>query len=44
MSKKIDYCFKILYAIGIIMGVAGHCEGGGVPLDIAVGSHLMEFI
>lgn len=49
MRKKIDYRFKILYAIGIIMVVAGHCEGGGIPLDIAGwfpfnGVHLTLFV
>lgn len=26
--NKIDYRFKLLYAIAIIMVVAGHCGGG----------------
>jgi fucose 4-O-acetylase-like acetyltransferase len=29
---KIDYRFKLLYAIGMIMVVAGHCNGGGISL------------
>lgn len=31
-EKVIDYRFKIVYAIGIIMVVFGHTEGGGIPL------------
>ena len=27
-----DYRFKLLYAIGMIVIVAGHCEGGGISL------------
>ena len=27
-SKKVDYRFKILYALGIIMVCCGHVEGG----------------
>lgn len=30
--KKIDYRFKILYAIGTILVVAEHCGGGGISL------------
>ena len=33
MRKKIDYRFKILYALGMIMVVCGHCWGGGISLD-----------
>ena len=29
---KVDYRFKLLYAIGMIMVVAGHCNGGGISL------------
>lgn len=32
MKTHIDYRFKILYAVGIIMVVAGHCQGGGFSL------------
>lgn len=33
-SKKenINYAFRFLYAIGIILIVAGHCENGGISL------------
>lgn len=31
-QKKIDYRFKILYAVGIFMVVSGHCEGGSISL------------
>lgn len=31
-SKKIDYRFKLLYAIGIIMVVSEHCDGGSISL------------
>ncbi len=31
-EKKIDYRFKILYAIGIIMVCCGHTNGGGISL------------
>lgn len=31
-NKKIDYRFKIIYAIGIVMVVASHCSGGGISL------------
>ena len=31
-KKKIDYRFKILYAVAILMVVAGHCDGGGITL------------
>ena len=34
-KKKIDYRFKILYAVAILMVVAGHCDGGGISLDFA---------
>ena len=30
--KATDYRFKILYCIGMIMIVAGHCDGGGINL------------
>lgn len=48
MNNKVDYRFKILYAIGMLMVVAGHCNGGGIPLDIAgwfpyYGFHLSLF-
>lgn len=29
---SIDYRFKILYAIGIIFVVIGHCGGGGINI------------
>ncbi len=32
MKKAIDYRFKFLYVIGMILVVAGHCEGGGIDL------------
>lgn len=35
MDSKIDYRFKILYAIAIIMVTAGYCAGGGIALDFA---------
>ena len=31
-NHKIDYRFKILYAIGMVMIVAGHCNGGGINI------------
>lgn len=31
-TGKINYTFRLLYAIGIILIVAGHCQGGGIPL------------
>ena len=31
-EKKIDYRFKVLYALGIIFIVAGHSDNGGVSL------------
>lgn len=31
-SKQIDYRFKILYCLGIILVVAGHCDNGGVSI------------
>ncbi|MBQ9684121.1 hypothetical protein IJV57_01430 [Candidatus Saccharibacteria bacterium] len=31
-DHKIDYRFKVLYAIGMIMIVAGHCNGGGINI------------
>lgn len=32
MSNSIDYRFKILYVIGMIMVVAGHCGNGGLSI------------
>lgn len=32
MGEKIDYRFKILYAIGMVIIVAGHCWNGGISL------------
>lgn len=34
-TKAIDYRFKILYAIGIVMIVCGHCQGGGISHTIS---------
>ena len=31
-NKSIDYRFKILYAIGMIMVVCGHANGGGISI------------
>lgn len=31
-ATDIDYRFKFLYALGIVLVVAGHCMGGGVTL------------
>lgn len=31
-NKKIDYRFKILYAVGMVMVVCGHTYGGGISL------------
>lgn len=31
-KNYVDYRFKLLYAIGMIMVVAGHCSGGGISL------------
>lgn len=31
-SEQINYQFKLLYAIGIWIILAGHCEGGGISL------------
>lgn len=30
--KKIDYRFKILYAVGMLMVVCGHAGGGGISI------------
>ena len=30
--KAVDFRFKLLYCIGMIMIVAGHCDGGGINL------------
>ena len=38
-KKKIDYRFKILYAVAILMVVAGHCDGGGISLDFLKMQH-----
>ena len=32
IKKNIDYKFKLLYALGMIFIVAGHCESGGISL------------
>lgn len=34
-NKRIDYRFKLLYAIGIIQIVCGHCQGGGISLEVS---------
>ena len=31
-KKQIDYRFKLLYALGMIFIVAGHCNTGGISL------------
>lgn len=31
-QNKIDYRFKLLYALGMVFIVSGHCSGGGVSL------------
>lgn len=31
-KKNVNYSFKFLYAIGIILIVAGHCKNGGISL------------
>lgn len=31
-EKQIDYRFKILYAVGMIMVVCGHAKGGGISI------------
>lgn len=31
-KKSINYDFKFLYAIGMILVVAGHCSNGGVSI------------
>ena len=31
-TKSINYTFKLLYALGIIFVVAGHCDGGGFSI------------
>lgn len=33
-NNTTDYRFKLLYAIAIIMVVCGHCNGGGISLEI----------
>lgn len=33
-EKKIDYRFKLMYAVGIIMVVCGHANGGGISFLI----------
>lgn len=46
--KKTDYRFKILYAVGMIMVVCGHAEGGGINLFFDwfhyTGMHLALFM
>ena len=47
--KTIDYRFKILYAIGMVMVVCGHCQGGGISFTISDwfpygGLHLALFV
>lgn len=32
MNKKVNYQFKLLYAIGMVLVVANHCGNGGVSL------------
>ncbi|MCQ2596108.1 MAG: acyltransferase [Treponemataceae bacterium] len=32
LQKETDYRFKLLYAIGIILVVCGHCGGGGINI------------
>lgn len=32
LQKETDYRFKLLYAIGIILVVNGHCSGGGINI------------
>ena len=49
MERKIDYRFKILYAVGMIMVVCGHCMGGGISFLISdwfpyYGHHLALFV
>lgn len=43
-KKKIDYRFKILYAVAILMVVAGHCDGGGISLNFRNGFRMRESI
>ena len=47
--KNIDYRFKILYAVGMVMVVCGHCQGGGLSFTVADwfpygGLHLALFV
>lgn len=47
-ESRIDYRFKILYAVGMLMVVCGHCNGGGISLTIGdwfpyAGLHLALF-
>lgn len=49
MKTKIDYRFKILYAVGMIMVVCGHCSGGGISFLVSdwfpyEGLHLPLFV
>lgn len=49
MERTIDYRFKILYAVGMIMVVCGHCWGGGVSFLVSdwfpyEGLHLALFV
>lgn len=48
-DHQIDYRFKILYAVGILMVLCGHCEGGGISLSLAdwfpyAGLHVALFV
>ena len=31
-ERTVDYRFKLLYALGMILIVSGHCDGGGISL------------
>lgn len=34
-TKTVDYRFRLLYALGIVMIVCGHCQGGGISHTLA---------
>lgn len=39
---NVDYRFKFLYAVGIVLVVAGHCWGGG-EISFTIGSrHILS--
>lgn len=48
-KQAIDYRFKLLYAIGMIMIVCSHCQGGSISFEVSGwfpygGVHVMLFV